>query len=285
MEKLEKQIKVGYDKLLTSESEDGGFEWFGKNPGRVALSAFGLQQFNEISKVLDLGQQKVIDRTVAWILENSQDGLFNDSKGEEKIIVTNPIIKTAYVLWTLTSLSSSLSYQEYKKSFDIVEEFVTKTQDPYTNGLFALSLSNVGNFEEAFKQAKNIAKNQRDSGEVIGPNDLSLASITNSKSRPFLIESTAMSAITWLQVEPEYFKDNIDLALEYITSNMVAPGLIYQTQAACLSFKALILYSQQFDSPKGKRDIALYYNGALIESLSFDSITFGEGSLTNFDFS
>ena len=39
---MEKNLKVGIEKLLKYQTSDRGFEWFGKDPGHPTLSAYGL---------------------------------------------------------------------------------------------------------------------------------------------------------------------------------------------------------------------------------------------------
>lgn len=50
-DKLLENLKKGIDLLLTYETEDGGFEWFGKSPGHSTLTAYGLWQFYEIQNL------------------------------------------------------------------------------------------------------------------------------------------------------------------------------------------------------------------------------------------
>ena len=44
----QQKLEDGYKKLLTYESTNGGYEWFGNNPGHEALTAYGLMQFTEM---------------------------------------------------------------------------------------------------------------------------------------------------------------------------------------------------------------------------------------------
>ena len=48
-------MEKGYKKLITFETETGGYEWFGKTPGHEALTAYGLMQFNEMKDVINIG--------------------------------------------------------------------------------------------------------------------------------------------------------------------------------------------------------------------------------------
>lgn len=38
-------LKTGYEKLISYETTDKGYEWFGDSPGHEALTSYGLSQF------------------------------------------------------------------------------------------------------------------------------------------------------------------------------------------------------------------------------------------------
>jgi len=40
--KIKEFVKVGYEKMISYETVEGGFEWFGRAPGHEALTAYGL---------------------------------------------------------------------------------------------------------------------------------------------------------------------------------------------------------------------------------------------------
>jgi uncharacterized protein YfaS (alpha-2-macroglobulin family) len=60
--KAEGYITNGYQRLLTFEVPGGGFSWFGNAPANKILTAYGLMEFSDMSKVYDI-DPKVISRT------------------------------------------------------------------------------------------------------------------------------------------------------------------------------------------------------------------------------
>src|SRR5258707_6533606 len=64
--KAEGYIANGYQRLLTFEVPGGGFSWFGQAPANKILTAYGLMEFNDISKVSDVDPRS-IERTRAWL--------------------------------------------------------------------------------------------------------------------------------------------------------------------------------------------------------------------------
>jgi len=76
-------IHEGYQRLLTFEIEGGGFEWFGRPPADVLLTAYGLMQFEAMARVHDV-DPGVIRRTRRWLLEQrSGNGAWPGSGGGE----------------------------------------------------------------------------------------------------------------------------------------------------------------------------------------------------------
>ncbi len=60
--KAEGYIANGYQRLLTFEVPGGGFSWFGQAPANKILTAYGLMEFYDMSKVYEV-DAKVIQRT------------------------------------------------------------------------------------------------------------------------------------------------------------------------------------------------------------------------------
>lgn len=79
-EELLANLKKGIKLLLTYETSEGGFEWFGKAPGHSTLTAYGLWQFLEIQKLNQTLPEKLFDEALIQklitFLENqkSKDG-------------------------------------------------------------------------------------------------------------------------------------------------------------------------------------------------------------------
>ena len=62
--KAEGYIATGYQRLLTFEVPGGGFSWFGKAPANKILTAYGLMEFHDMSRVYDV-DPRLIERTRA----------------------------------------------------------------------------------------------------------------------------------------------------------------------------------------------------------------------------
>src|SRR5438876_2166248 len=73
----ENYLNVGYQKLLTFERPGGGFDWWGNGEPLVWLSAYGLQEFNDMARVYPI-DRGVITRTQAWLMKQQEtDGTWS----------------------------------------------------------------------------------------------------------------------------------------------------------------------------------------------------------------
>ena len=71
--KAEQYLNVGYQRLLTFERPGGGFDWWGSGAPLIWLSAYGLQEFNDMAKVYPI-DRGVIDRTQTWLMKQQAAG-------------------------------------------------------------------------------------------------------------------------------------------------------------------------------------------------------------------
>jgi hypothetical protein len=104
--KAEGYIANGYQRLLTFEVPGGGFSWFGQAPANKILTAYGLMEFSDMSKVYDV-DPKVIARTSEWLAAQQQeDGSWKPdtsfiNEGATNRYNTDVLRITAYLAWSL----------------------------------------------------------------------------------------------------------------------------------------------------------------------------------------
>src|SRR5438270_1142553 len=95
--KAEQYLNVGYQKLLTFERPGGGFDWWGSGEPLVWLSAYGLQEFNDMARVYPV-DRRVIKRTQDWLFKQQRpDGTWSsagtadarpyEGMGDEKLLL------------------------------------------------------------------------------------------------------------------------------------------------------------------------------------------------------
>src|SRR5215831_2578923 len=150
--KAEQYLNVGYQKLLTFERPGGGFDWWGNGPPLVWLSAYGLQEFNDMAKVYPI-DRGVIDRTQQWLLKQQEaDGTWSKiggTHGEAIERMGDPkLLLTSYVAWSLldsmpkpAGWQKSPEYAKLKKAIEYVREQAPKADNAYILALAANALA------------------------------------------------------------------------------------------------------------------------------------------------
>jgi hypothetical protein len=138
--KAEGYIANGYQRLLTFEVPGGGFSWFGQAPANKILTAYGLMEFSDMSKVYDV-DPKLILRTQQWLAAQQQaDGSWKPDTSFINEGATNRYNKdvlriTAYLAWSLENTGYQGSVVGNAQHF--IEKNMNAKMDAYTLAVVA----------------------------------------------------------------------------------------------------------------------------------------------------
>src|SRR5438477_837572 len=201
--KAEQYLNVGYQKLLTFERPGGGFDWWGSGEPVVWLSAYGLQEFNDMAKVYPI-DRGVIDRTQKWLMKQvSPDGTWSKigaTHGEAIEQMGNPrLLLTSYVVWALAD--SGFKGKELQKSVDFIRAEVKKATNAYILALAANALAawdaNDDSTLEVLKKLATMKKQPEDDNKVLffPANGQSLS---YARGDSMTVETTALTALAML---------------------------------------------------------------------------------------
>src|SRR5262249_47099365 len=116
---------------LTFERPGGGFDWWGRGEPLVWLSAYGLQEFNDMAKVYPV-DRGVIDRTQQWLLkQQAADGTWSKTGGTHGEAIERmgdpKLLLTSYVAWSL--LDSGLRLPQLEKAIAYIRGHVKDAGD------------------------------------------------------------------------------------------------------------------------------------------------------------
>src|SRR3954447_17397919 len=141
--KAENYLNVGYQKLLTFERPGGGFDWWGSGEPLVWLSAYGLQEFNDMAKVYPI-DRGVIDRTQKWLMkQRGADGTWSKigmTHGESIERMGDPkLLLTRYVVWALCD--SGMKDKGLEPSIAFIRAEAKKADNAYILALAANALA------------------------------------------------------------------------------------------------------------------------------------------------
>ncbi|MFO0930531.1 MAG: MG2 domain-containing protein [Gemmataceae bacterium] len=104
--KARQYILLGYQRLVGFEVAGGGFDWYGRPPADVGLTAYGLMEFQDMARVHDVDAQ-LLQRTRRWLLgQRKPDGSWEAMRGAHFAgggadADTARLALTAYVTWAV----------------------------------------------------------------------------------------------------------------------------------------------------------------------------------------
>src|SRR5437867_2081479 len=240
--KAENFLNVGYQKLLTFERPGGGFDWWGSGEPLVWLSAYGLQEFNDMAKVYPI-DKGVLTRTQAWLLkQRAADGTWSKigaTHGDAIERMGDPkLLLTSYVVWAL--LDSGTPKDQVKKSIEYIRENVQKADNAYILALAANALAAFDpNDDSTLEVLKVLEKKRQDNAEEktcffpAGGQSLSYA-----RGDSLTIETTALTALAMLRTNQ--FHNVANRSLTYLVKAKGPHGTWGSTQATILALKALV---------------------------------------------
>jgi len=146
IKEMEKNLKLGYEKLVGFETSEFGFEWFGAAPGHEALTSYGILQFIQMAEVLPEVDRPMIKRSTDWLMSRKMADGSGQFKLNEKALDTfgraSQDITDAYILWTLTQLDE-YNKSNHKDEISRLEKVALNSYDPYLLGLAAGTFYNI----------------------------------------------------------------------------------------------------------------------------------------------
>lgn len=264
--KAEGFIANGYQRLLTFEVPGGGFSWFGNAPANKILTAYGLMEFYDMSKVHDV-DAKLILRTQQWLVGQQQgDGSWKaDSsfinEGATNRYNTNVLRITAYVAWALEKTGYQGPALEKAKQF--IETHTSAKADAYTLAVLANFATDYGKDREFARQTMQLlldARTEKDEQAWWNTEETNVYAMGTSAA----VETTGLAAqalLKWGGASSTARK-----AMNYIAAKKEATGAWGTTQATIMALRALLLATE-----KGTADVSgtleVVLNGKTMETL------------------
>jgi len=248
--KAEGYIANGYQRLLTFEVPGGGFSWFGSAPANKILTAYGLMEFYDMSKVHDV-DAKLILRTQEWLARQQQaDGSWKPdasfiNEGATNRYNSDALRITAYIAWSLENAGYQGPAVEKAKQF--IESHMNVKMDAYTLAVLANFAVDYGKNRDFTRQAMQLlldARTEKDEQAWWSADETSVYATGASAS----VETTGLAVqalLKWGEASGTARK-----AMSYIASKKDSSGTWGTTQATIMSLRALLLATE-----KGASDV------------------------------
>ncbi len=264
--KAEGYIANGYQRLLTFEAPGGGFSWFGQAPANKILTAYGLMEFNDMSKVADV-DPRLIERTRDWLAGQQQpDGSWKPdtsfiNEGATNRYNSDVLRITAYIAWSLANTGYEGPVLEKAKQF--IESHSGSKSDAYTLAVTANFAAEYGKDREFTRQSMEALLDARtESGDLVSWSAEETGVYSTGASAA--IETTGLAAQALLKWG--HASGTARKALNFISSKKQASGAWGTTQATIMALRSLLLASQ-LSATDVRGSVQVFLNGKHVKTL------------------
>ncbi len=252
--KAKQYIHLGYQRLVGFEVQGGGFDWYGRPPANLTLTAYGLLEFSDMARVHDVDPQ-LLQRTRAWLLKQRKaDGSWEaDGRGAHLAGVrdqeTARLATTAYVAWALFADQQIGTLDALVTLNWIFAHKPGDIKDPHTLALVCNAVAAIdpnGHSRELqgyIDRLAELAKRGDDGKLVHWEQDAGQRTMFYGAGVSGQVETTALATLALLQAKrhPELTRG----ALAWLVSKKDANGTWHSTQATVLALKAILLGTGQ----------------------------------------
>lgn len=256
------KLDKGYKRLITFETKEKGYEWFGGTPAHEGLTAYGLMQFHDMQQVYPLVDKAMVDRTAAWLMSrrDGQGGFMRNAKALDQFGRASQDITNAYIVYAL----SEAGYRDIEKELHTAYSKALSSDDPYQMALLANAMYNFGYKDKAAKLMDKLYLHQQKDGAFKGATH----SITYSQGKSLDIETTALAVLAMIKSASPNGKA-LNKAVEYIVSSRSGTGGFASTQGTILALKALTEYAKFSKKTDEDGSIEIYANGKKVSTLHY----------------
>ncbi len=257
-------LERGYKLLTGYESPQKGYEWFGGDPGHEALTAYGLMEFMDMTRVFDDVDRSMIKRTATWLKarRTGSGGYQRNARALDSFGSASPEVTDAYITWALATAGEKDIDTEVAQSARVA----TATTDPYVMALATDTLlGREKSSERAKAAAARLAGMQGDDGSFPGADH----SITRSGGVALGIESTSLAALALMKAGGGYLPQ-VRKAVEWLDKNRSGVGGFGSTQSTVLALKAMAEYAKAARRTKASGVVVVKVNGKQAGRIAYE---------------
>ena len=233
-------INLGYQRLLSYEVDGGGFDWYGNPPAHNILTAYGLMEFHDMSKVYEV-DPAVIRRTREWLCaQQKSDGTWEASYSNIAQTANgrlqNPTLRTtAYVAWALAEAAERDSPLD--RALAYVRAECRDEKDPYTLALCANAFIASDHAGDAAAILSRLSETGIVEKEMVHWSSTAQG-VTYSRGNSLDIETTALIAYAMLKAKRH--TELAHKALAWLVERKDSNGTWHSTQATVHAMRALL---------------------------------------------
>jgi len=266
--KAEGFINTGYQRLVSYEVPGGGFEWFGQAPAHRILTAYGLMEFYDMSKVYEV-DPALISRTQKWLAAcQEKDGSYKPSEGgiQEGAInkFTDDVLRvTAYITWAL----AATEYQgpEVEKGITYIRNHLDDMKDVYTRVMVVNALAAIDPKNETTLDTLRTLHEMRIEKDDTVYWAAQSQTPTCGTGAAADIEVTALAVQALIRCGQEL--GTVGKAVNFLVKNKDAYGTWQSTQATIQALRAMLM-AERGTTAAAEATIKIQCNGEDITTLT-----------------
>ena len=268
--KAEGYIANGYQRLLTFEVPRGGFSWFGQAPANQILTAYGLMEFHDMSRVYDV-DPRLIERTRDWLTGRQQpDGSWKPdtqfiNEGATNHYNSDVLRITAYIAWALETAGDEGPAVARAKSF--ISNRLDEKVDAYTLAVLAnFTVEENKDSDLTRRILKMLVDARTEKGDMTWWNSEETSVYGRGDSAAVETTGLAVQAL----IKAGQYPEVAHRALAWLLSKKGAGGNWETTQATIMALRALLLASDRTaGDARGTLDVVV--DGKTVDTLVLTS--------------
>ena len=229
-------ISSGYQKLLTYEvkGESGGYSLYGHSPAETVLTAYGLMEVTDLSKVYNVDESVIEKMTNFLYKKQNSNGTFTITGSHIGGASSRETLSlNAYITWALSE--SNPNDDRLNKSVDYLKGKLNDIDDNYTLALVANTLANVKD-----RELNNVLKRLVNNTNLDGNIAYITSNIEDYYGTRSNVQTVQTVALTSMALSKgSYSSETNKLLINYLISKKDTSGTWHSTQATILALKAL----------------------------------------------
>lgn len=252
-------LEDGYKRLIAYECKNGGFDWFGREPAHEGLTAYGLLEFVDMSRVYPV-DAALIERTAQW-LHARRDGKGGWTLNPNALHgwQCGPALN-AYIAWACAEAGFG---QRFKPEIEHMVATAKKSKDAYQLALATSCLLAVKD-DRAKELLPQLLALQGEDGAWKSDG----YSAMGGRGECLRIETTALAALAMMKAGTT--GPAIQKALDCIikAKNEYGYG---STQSTVLALKALCEFTKQNNNQPANGTLIVQVNGKRVAEQAFST--------------
>lgn len=243
-----KYLRQGYEKLISYETRENGFEWFGNTPASETLTAYGLMEFTDMQEYVEV-DKKMLARTKAFLMgRRNRKGGFTIKHNQFHSVPED--VSSLYMVYALTQAGIG---NEIQPEYQAAAATALASNDTYQTAMMALAASSMKDTATYNKLMKVLPDTW------VKPH----SSFVYSRGTSSKVEAAALYALALARApQPNLTAMSQQMEIILAGKNYFGYG---STQATVLALKAIMAYTMELNKSATQSTVTFQLNNHTIQ--------------------